>query len=251
VSPHWLWLTVLQRCRHRWKPSVCAWGSARGTEMSACAAPGAASQGCTTHCMMWKESDIFPTILAELYLWCVAAIKRWNDSLCFLTVFCRTKAHIWLQHQVCSHMTFHIFAWLHFCNVENRLLRPPKLFLFLIQLAAPSYDNTTEMPSRFTPQHSRLSHRAPLKCVVVCLSFFIKFEQLWSELFFLFLSLFELLSLQSLCRPSPMCAGKLHSLCFSSCVASSCSPLVHALFKQTLIFAALCDIPQGPAFLQE
>ena len=153
------------------------------------------------HCMLWKERIICPKIRAEQYLWCVAAIKRWSDSSCFLTVFCRTKAHIWLQHQVCSHASFHIFAWLHFYNGHNRLLRHSKLFLLLIQLAAPSYDNTPEMPSRFTPQHSRLSHRAPLKCVVVCFSFFIKFERLSSKLFFHFLSLFELLYLTIVMSP--------------------------------------------------
>ncbi len=57
----------------------------------------------------------------------------------------------------------------------NRTSPPPPALVLHASLTPPplpppatNYDSSADMPSRFTPQHSRLSHRAPLKCGRLC-----------------------------------------------------------------------------------
>jgi hypothetical protein len=59
-------------------------------------------------------------------------------------------------------------GWWHEHTAAIDFLKNFSFVCFLNIVAAQSYDSSsTNMPSRFTPQHPRLSHRAPVKFVIL------------------------------------------------------------------------------------
>jgi hypothetical protein len=79
--------------------------------------------------------------------------------ICFYT---RTRARIMRIYRIVN-------AFMSSTNCTIVVLKL-NLALALKHRAATSYDSSSDMPSRFTPQNSRLSQRAPLKSVSVLFS---------------------------------------------------------------------------------